>query len=73
MAVNKVSSYGVFSGVLFFLLIPSVLDGLVPYHQNIFGTHLFLILFAVFINVHHYFIDSAIWRKGNPDMKYLYR
>jgi len=25
-------------------------------------------IFHVFINVHHYFIDSVIWRRGNRDV-----
>lgn len=26
-------------------------------------------LFWVFINVHHYLLDTVMWRKGNPDVK----
>jgi len=33
---------------------------------------LFMALFALFINIHHYFIDNAIWRKDNPEMRYLF-
>lgn len=30
-------------------------------------------LFWVFVNVHHYFIDSVLWRKENPEaVKYLF-
>ena len=27
--------------------------------------------FFVFVNVHHYFMDSVIWRRENPDTRYL--
>lgn len=23
----------------------------------------------MFINIHHYFIDSVIWRNGNPEVR----
>jgi hypothetical protein len=25
----------------------------------------------VVVNIHHYFMDSVIWRRENPDMRYL--
>lgn len=33
--------------------------------------HALPVLFAawVFVNVHHYFIDSVIWRSDNPDAR----
>ena len=64
---------GFLTGIMFFALIPMAFDKLIPYDHDTFGSGLFFILFIVFINVHHYFIDSAIWRKENPDMKYLYQ
>ena len=27
--------------------------------------------FFAFLNIHHYFMDSVIWRRENPDMRYL--
>ncbi|HEY3665468.1 MAG TPA: hypothetical protein VGL19_05685 [Polyangiaceae bacterium] len=27
--------------------------------------------FFAFINIHHYFMDNVIWRRENPDMRYL--
>jgi len=25
----------------------------------------------VFVNIHHYFMDNVIWRRDNPDMRFL--
>ena len=60
-------------GVLSLLIVPVSLDLLVPYDRDVFGPALFMMMFVVFISIHHYFIDFAIWRKDNPDMKYLYQ
>jgi hypothetical protein len=27
--------------------------------------------FFVFVNIHHYFMDHVIWRRENPDTRYL--
>ena len=34
------------------------------------ATPYFAALFA-FVNIHHYFMDNVIWRRENPDMRYL--
>ena len=60
-------------GVLGFWAVPLLLDSTVPYDREIFGSSMFLMMFLVFINIHHYFIDFAIWRKDNAEMKYLYQ
>jgi hypothetical protein len=60
-------------GVMGFWAVPFVLDRIVPYNQEVFGNGMFLVMFILFINIHHYFIDFAIWRKDNPEMKFLYR
>ena len=45
-----------------------------PYDRGIFGSQMFLFMFAIFINVHHYFLDNVMWRRENPDIaKYLLR
>jgi hypothetical protein len=53
-------------GALGFWILPKFLDRIVPYDHAMYGNYLFLFLFIVFINVHHYFIDNAMWRKENP-------
>ncbi|HXS18631.1 MAG TPA: hypothetical protein VN764_15645 [Polyangiaceae bacterium] len=35
------------------------------------GTTPYLAAFATFINIHHYFIDHVIWRRENPDTRFL--
>jgi hypothetical protein len=34
---------------------------------------MFLFVFWICINVHHYFLDNVMWRRENPDTrKYLF-
>ncbi|WP_371364867.1 hypothetical protein ACA097_17680 [Pseudomonas sp. QL9] len=53
---------------LLFYLVPTRLDALkilpggLPYNS-------FLIVFIVFINIHHYIIDSVIWQGGNKEVR----
>lgn len=45
---------------------PSLIEGV--------GDYAFLLAAWIFINVHHYFLDSVVWRKGNPETgQYLFR
>lgn len=61
------------SGVLLITFLPRLLDGVVDYDTSIFGSAVFAFMFVIFMNVHHYFIDFAIWRRENPDMRYLFK
>lgn len=56
-------------GYLGFWMLPHWLDRHIAYDRTLFGTELFLFLFWVFINIHHYFLDTVMWRKGNPDVQ----
>lgn len=67
---------------LFFHGLPDVLDGtLVASAASMglepdvsargLGTTPYLAAFATFINIHHYFIDHVIWRRENPELRYL--
>ncbi|RWM13327.1 MAG: hypothetical protein EOR72_18540 [Mesorhizobium sp.] len=61
-------------GYLGFWLIPFVLTALVPYNKQVLGSSLFFFIVLIFINVHHYFLDNVMWRRGNPEVsKYLFR
>lgn len=61
------------TGWLFFEFIPEFLDKTVTYNTKIFGVSLFMFLFHIFINIHHYFIDFAIWRRDNINIrKYIF-
>jgi len=60
-------------GYLGFWLLPRILNTHVDYDRGLFGTGLFFFLSWIFINVHHYFLDTVMWRKGNPDVqRYLF-
>lgn len=58
-----------FVAYMLFIFIPKNLDAHLSYNHEIFGFNLFLVLFLVFINIHHYFIDAIIWRKGSDVAK----
>lgn len=49
--------------------VPQYLNSAAPYDRGLFGKELYSFLFITFINIHHYFIDSVIWRRDNPDLK----
>jgi hypothetical protein len=62
-------------GVLFFHAVPSALDAaLVPRKgaltSALGATPYFAALYAC-INLHHYFMDFALWRRDNPETRYL--
>jgi hypothetical protein len=57
---------GTILGVLGFFVIPAVLVVTMPYDHGQYGDYLFFFILIIFINIHHYFIDNAMWRKENP-------
>jgi|SRR5579871_6247551 len=59
---------GTFLGFLGFMGVPRILDAVVSYDKHLYGPSLFLFAFYIFINVHHYFLDNVMWRRGNPDV-----
>ena len=65
--------WGVVIGFLIFETIPLALDNVIHYDKVIFGPTWFVFMFWIFINIHHYFIDNAIWRRENSQVqKYLF-
>ncbi len=65
---------GIALGALFFDTIPNYMDS----HPWVNGDmtkfieldpQFYLISFIVFINIHHFFIDSAFWRRDNTDVQ----
>ena len=60
---------GVVLGFLGFMGVPRVIDAVLPYDKRVFGPSLFLFMFYIFINIHHYFLDNVMWRRGNPDVQ----
>jgi hypothetical protein len=64
---------GMLIGYLGFWGVPKFLDTFMPYDRSVFGGTMFLFVFWIFINVHHYFLDNVMWRRENPDTrKYLF-
>jgi hypothetical protein len=62
-------------GWLLFHLLPDGLDAALVDQRaarfsDLGATPYFAAIFA-FVNLHHYFMDAAIWRRENPEMKYL--
>jgi hypothetical protein len=69
----RFAAIGLVLGLVGFWGAPMLLDRIVPYDSEVFGTALFLFMFWIFINVHHYFLDNVMWRRENPEMgKYLF-
>lgn len=60
---------GLALGYAGFWLLPRYLNQHVHYDYSLFGSGLFFFVFWIFINVHHYFLDTVMWRKGNPDVQ----
>jgi hypothetical protein len=64
-------------GWLLFHGAPAFLDGVfVPKLRrgqapNDLGTTPYFAAMYVFVNVHHYFMDAAIWRRENPETRFL--
>ena len=57
---------GILLGVIGFWALPTALNMAVPYDHGRYGDHLFFFILYIFINIHHYFLDNAMWRKENP-------
>ena len=53
-------------GVIMFAGTPLLLSAFVRPEVAIFGSIPFWFVCVVFINIHHYFLDNVMWRRGNP-------
>jgi hypothetical protein len=63
-------------GLLLFHLVPGSLDAALVDHRAARGSDLgatpwFAASFT-FVNLHHYFMDFALWRRENPETRYLW-
>jgi hypothetical protein len=54
-------------GLAGFWWLPRLFDRVVSYDTETFGGTMFMFMFWIFINIHHYFMDNVIWRRENPD------
>ncbi|HCM83854.1 MAG TPA: hypothetical protein PKW15_03150 [Alphaproteobacteria bacterium] len=63
---------GITLGASFMHIVPKQIDAVNAIPN--FSRHFYIIAFLVFINVHHYFIDSSFWRRDNKRVQeYLFR
>ncbi len=61
------------TGCTFMWFLPRFLDENLSIAMNIPNAKPYMFAFTILINLHHYFIDHAIWRHNNPLMqKYLF-
>jgi hypothetical protein len=61
------------TGAIFMWHLPQWLDAHISMSQAFPNANPFMFAFTIFINIHHYFIDHAMWRHDNPMMrKYLF-
>jgi hypothetical protein len=66
-------------GWLLFHGAPEFLDGVLVLHDasdpgalgGLGATPYFAAFFTV-VNLHHYFMDAVLWRRDNPETRYLY-
>jgi len=68
--------YGIAVGLGYFgfWFFPDLLKNWFPTTAAAMGSGVFLFVCWIFINVHHYFMDNVVWRKGNPETgRYLFR
>jgi len=51
-----------------FLAAPVLLEIFVDLPESSWGTTPFFFTSIIFINIHHYFLDNVMWRRGNPEV-----
>ena len=70
---GKFVATGIGLGWLGFIGLPALFHiGLAP-DESVWGPSVFVFIFMMWINIHHYFIDNVIWRRDNEDVrKYLF-
>lgn len=62
----KFVGWGVVLGWVGFMGLPSLFHASLSPDPALFGPAVFVFIFVMWINIHHYFIDNAMWRKENP-------
>ena len=64
---------GIALGWLGFVVLPFVFHASLTPDPALFGPTVFVFIFVMWINIHHYFIDNVIWRRDNEDVRrYLF-
>ncbi len=60
---------GIILGGGFLRIFPDQMDMLHREWRPFFSQSFFAVMFSLFINIHHYFIDSAFWRRDNRQVQ----
>lgn len=60
-------------GAAGFHWIPEWLDRNATLRPTVLGPQFYVVAFNLFINIHHYFVDSVIWRGSNPQVRTFLR
>jgi hypothetical protein len=71
LGVLALSALGL--GFLLFHALPQILDGALSDRRaltDLGATPYFAAIFT-FVNIHHYFMDTVLWRRENPSSRYL--
>lgn len=69
--LSRIAVIALLWGWACFHWLPKFLDGRFGNQEAAYGGLIFAAMFTAFINIHHFAMDNVMWRKGNPDMKYL--
>ena len=72
-ALREVRWLGSVLGWIGFTGLPLLFHASLSPDPALFGPAVFVFIFVMWINIHHYFIDNVIWRRDNEDVrKYLF-
>ena len=58
--------------------VPAILDGALVHRTRVgevpsdLGSTPYFAAIFVFLNIHHYFLDTVLWRRENPETRYLF-
>ena len=73
MRFAKFVGWGLVLGWVGFMGLPLLFHASLSPDPTLFGPAVFVFIFVMWINIHHYFIDNVIWRRDNEDVrKYLF-
>jgi len=60
---------GLVLGWIGFIGLPFVLHSSLHPDPRLWGPTVFVFIFVIWINIHHYFIDNVLWRRDNDDVR----
>ena len=61
---------GLLISITAFWAAPNFIDANAGYDRAVFGVTLFMAIRWAFTNIHHYVMDSVIWRHENPETRH---